>query len=200
MVAGVLMAVFYVAVVRSASGSWTHLWDQVRLDWVYLTLILGGFGTQVTLIAELRYRHRLDAAATATGGVGAGAAVFLTVLGASCADTTPTTDAVLPPRTIKAGSVKLTITPTRFDDRGARFAISLDTHSGELSTDLATSATLDVNGRAWPAVRWSGGGPGGHHRSGELRFKSGGRARGTARLTIAGFPTLVEATWRLAGG
>ena len=66
-VAAVLMAVFYIAVVRGASGSWTHLWDQVRLDWVYLTLILGGFGTQVTLIAELRYRHRLDAAATATG-------------------------------------------------------------------------------------------------------------------------------------
>ena len=72
-VAAVLMAVFYIAVVRGASGSWTHLWDQVRLDWVYLTLILGGFGTQVALIAELRYRHRLDAAATATGGVGAGA-------------------------------------------------------------------------------------------------------------------------------
>ena len=63
-----------------------------------------------------------------------GSLLALTVLGTSCADTTPTTDAVLPPRTIKAGSVKLTITPTRFDDRGARFAISLDTHSGERRT------------------------------------------------------------------
>jgi hypothetical protein len=32
-----------------------------------------GFGTQVTLVSELRNRHRIDKHATLTGGVGAGA-------------------------------------------------------------------------------------------------------------------------------
>ena len=72
-VAAVLMAIFYVAVVRGASGSWTHLWEQARQDWAYLTVIIIGFGTQVALVAELRYRHRLNAATTAAGGAGAGA-------------------------------------------------------------------------------------------------------------------------------
>lgn len=75
--AGVLaaaaMAAFYIAVVRGASGSWSHLWDQARQDRAYLAVIIAGFATQVTLVAELRHRHRLDAAATAAGGVGAGA-------------------------------------------------------------------------------------------------------------------------------
>ena len=72
-IAAVAMAAFYVAVVRGASGSWNHLWNQVREDWAYLAVIIAGFATQVTLVAELRHRHRLDTAATAAGGVGAGA-------------------------------------------------------------------------------------------------------------------------------
>lgn len=71
--AAVAMSLFYIAVVRGASGSWTHLWDQARQDWAYLTVIVAGFGTQVGLVSELRSRHRLDAAAASAGGVGAGA-------------------------------------------------------------------------------------------------------------------------------
>lgn len=71
-IAAVLMAIFYIAVVRGASGSWTHLQEQARQDWAYLTVIIVGFGTQVALLAELRYRHRLNAAATTAGGAGAG--------------------------------------------------------------------------------------------------------------------------------
>lgn len=131
----------------------------------------------------------------------AGSCLVLTVLGASCSDgANAPADAVLPPRTVEAGSVKVTITPTRFDDRGARFSISLDTHSGDLSMDLAASASLNVDGKNWPGAVWSGDGPSGHHRSGNLRFASGGPARGAARLTIAGFPKPVEATWRLRSG
>ena len=72
-IAAAVMAAFYVAVVRGASGSWNHLWNQVREDWAYLAVIIAGFATQVALVAELRHRHRLDAAATAASGVGAGA-------------------------------------------------------------------------------------------------------------------------------
>ena len=130
----------------------------------------------------------------------AGSFLALTVLGASCINTTTAEDTVLPSRTIEAGSVKVTITPTRFDDRGARFGISLDTHSGDLSMDLAASASLNVDGKTWPGAVWSGDGPSGHHRSGNLRFASGGPARGAARLTISGFPKPVAATWRLRSG
>lgn len=67
------MVAFYVLVVRGASGSWSHLRDQTKSDWPYLVAIVVGFGAQVSLVAELRRRHRVHASASAAGGVGAGA-------------------------------------------------------------------------------------------------------------------------------
>ena len=72
-VAAGALAVFYVVVVRGASGSWTHLVDQATADWYYLVLIVGGFGVQAALVAELRQRHRLNASVAAAGGTGMGA-------------------------------------------------------------------------------------------------------------------------------
>jgi len=75
--AGVLaaasLALFYVVVVAGASGSWQHLTDQAANDWYYLVPIMGGFGVQVALVADLRRRHRLNRSAAAAGGAGAGA-------------------------------------------------------------------------------------------------------------------------------
>ena len=124
--------------------------------------------------------------------------LVLAMLGVSCSDTkSPAVAGVLPTRTLDAGSVDVTITPTRFDAQSATFAIVLDTHAVELSMDLAASAVLDVDGLTWPIAGWSGDGPGGHHREGELRFDPAGAARGSVRLTIAGFPKPVEATWTI---
>ena len=67
------MALIYLVVVRAASGSWSHLVDQARRDWYYLVAILVGFGTQVTLVSELRHRRRFGRGATVTAGAGAGA-------------------------------------------------------------------------------------------------------------------------------
>jgi hypothetical protein len=67
------LMLFYVAVVAGASGSWDHLTDQARQDWYYLALIVGGFGTQIALMSELRRRHRLHHGAAAASGAGAGA-------------------------------------------------------------------------------------------------------------------------------
>lgn len=72
-IAAAAMALFYVVVVRGASGSWEHLAEQGRADWYYLLAIIVGFGTQVALVTELRRRHRPGSTATVPGAVGAGA-------------------------------------------------------------------------------------------------------------------------------
>lgn len=115
-------------------------------------------------------------------------------------DTSRTPTPVLPARMVDAGDVEVNITPTRLDATGATFAVSFDTHSVELSLDPAASATLDVDGTTWPVDRWTGAGPGGHHREGELHFSAAGPASGTAHLTISGLPKPVEATWALSQG
>lgn len=69
------LAVFYVVVVAGSSGSFDHLAQQVRQDWYFLAFIVGGFGLQVALAAELRQRHRLAHAAAVASGTGSGASV-----------------------------------------------------------------------------------------------------------------------------
>ena len=101
-------------------------------------------------------------------------------------------------REMSAGEVEVKIEPLKLDDGGAAFDISLDTHAVELEADL-TLASLDVDGRTWPVENWSGDGPGGHHREGELRFRAAGPATGRAVLTIAELPEPAEATWVLEG-
>ena len=72
--ASVGLAVFYVVVVALASGSGGHLVDQMRQDWLYLVVILTGFGVQVALLSELRHRRALQPELAAVGGAGATAA------------------------------------------------------------------------------------------------------------------------------
>ena len=67
------LALFYVTVVSTASGSFAHLIDQAAKDWYFLALIIGGFGVQVGLVSELRRRHRLQHATAVAGGAGMGA-------------------------------------------------------------------------------------------------------------------------------
>jgi hypothetical protein len=113
-------------------------------------------------------------------------------------DPTVVEGAGLEVRTVSAGSVDITIEPRQLDDQQAVFAITLDSHSVDLSADL-TRATLEVGGTIWPVEEWSGDAPGGHHREGDLRFESAGAATGTARLALDGFPEPVEVTWELEG-
>ena len=69
-VGAVVLAAFYALVVGLASGSLEHLADQVGQDWYLLVPIIGGFGVQVGLMAELRRRHRLHRASMVAGGTG----------------------------------------------------------------------------------------------------------------------------------
>ena len=126
---------------------------------------------------------------------------FVAATLAGCGKSTPTPVASsLPVRTVEAGAVDVTVTPTLLDSSGATFAIVLDTHSVELSLDMAAAAVLNVGGTVWPTSGWSGDGPSGHHRTGELRFTAAGPAAGTAILTISGLSKPVEATWELGDG
>ena len=87
------------------------------------------------------------------------------------------------------------VQPRQLDVGGAVFKISFDTHSVDLDQDLTRQARLVVGGTTWPIAGWSGDGPGGHHREGELRFTAAGPATGTATLSIDGLPAAVTATW-----
>lgn len=70
------------------------------------------------------------------------------------------------------GAVSVTVTPLKLNDPGAslEFDVVMDTHSVDLSMDLATLATLTMDsGRSVSATLWDAA-PGGHHVSGVLSF------------------------------
>ena len=100
-------------------------------------------------------------------------------------------------RSVNAGGVDITITPVRVDSTGAVFEVAFDTHSGDLTLDVAGVSELRVDGTTWGEASWSGDSPGGHHRKGELRFRAGGPALGDVRLSIGGLPGPAEARWTL---
>ena len=65
------------------------------------------------------------------------------------------------------------------------FAVVLDTHSADLSDDLAQSATLTTDdGRTFKPTGWLGAPPGGHHREGVLAFDVPAPRPGAIELRI----------------
>ena len=68
-------------------------------------------------------------------------------------------------------TVKATPRSAGLDNPRWEFSVVLDTHSSDLSDDLATTATLiTADGREFKPVAWTGAAPGGHHREGVLEF------------------------------
>lgn len=124
---------------------------------------------------------------------------LVTIGGCASVSSKAPSNTVLPSRSLTAGAVNVVITPTRLDATGATFAISLDTHSADLSLDLTTAAKLDVNGTTWAVDRWTGATGGGHHRAGNLTFTVQGPPTGTVHLTITGLPGPIDATWQIDG-
>ncbi len=75
-------------------------------------------------------------------------------------------------RTDEQGAVTVMITPETFDKPGNTldFDVALDTHSVDLTMDLAALATLSTDtGLAVRALKWDAP-SGGHHVSGRLSF------------------------------
>src|SRR3972149_9995528 len=68
-------------------------------------------------------------------------------------------------------AVEVSVTPKTLSDEFWTFEVMLNTHSIELSYDLAqASALIDEKGSRYKAVTWEGDPPGGHHREGVLKF------------------------------
>lgn len=90
-------------------------------------------------------------------------------------------------RTSSAGGVSVSVTPKVVSPGAAvwEFSVALNTHSQDLSDDLVTAAVLiDAQGGRHSPSAWDGAPPGGHHRSGILRFKGLGAQAGEIELQI----------------
>jgi hypothetical protein len=78
-------------------------------------------------------------------------------------------------RSAEAG-VTVAVTPKSIAS-GAKtwdFNVVLDTHSQDLSDDFSkTTVLVDERGVEYRTLAWEGAGPGGHHRSGVLKFAAG---------------------------
>ena len=85
------------------------------------------------------------------------------------------------------GDVSVTVTPmdVRQDATNWTFDVSLNTHSAEINEDLmAVSELIDEQGRIYKPVSWEGSPPGGHHRSGVLKFSAPPTTPGSYELVI----------------
>jgi hypothetical protein len=92
-------------------------------------------------------------------------------------------------------AVGVDVTPLNLTSGGAtlEFEVAFNTHSVDLSFDPAAISILrDGTGREYPAVAWEGSGPGGHHRSGVLRFQMPEAASDSVELVIQGVAGVPE--------
>ena len=73
------------------------------------------------------------------------------------------------------GPVSVAVTPLDLETASPSwsFDVTLNTHSEEIGEDLvAVSELLDDAGKIYKPTSWEGSPPGGHHRSGILKFNS----------------------------
>ncbi len=93
-------------------------------------------------------------------------------------------------RSDNQGAIEITVTPVDLREESSElvFEVSLNTHSVDLSMDLAAAARIETDtGLSWRAARWEAP-RGGHHVSGRLVFSDpangGPLLRGASRLTL----------------
>jgi hypothetical protein len=92
-------------------------------------------------------------------------------------------------------AVSVDVTPINLGTGSATldFEVAFNTHSVNLSFDPAAISVLrDSAGREYPAVAWEGSGPGGHHRSGVLRFPPPEQATKFIEVVIRGVAGVPE--------
>ncbi len=77
-------------------------------------------------------------------------------------------------QTSREGGVTVKVTPRNLGPGASSwvFEVVLETHTQPLDQDLTKAAALvDAQGKAHAPLAWEGSPPGGHHRSGLLRFQ-----------------------------
>ena len=99
-------------------------------------------------------------------------------------------------------SVKVKVEPLKIRTGDpVKFEVTFDTHSVDLSFDPVAISTLELdNNLVMSPEEWDGAGPGGHHRSGVLVFKSIPRETKLLKLTLRNIAGVPERTfvWNLA--
>jgi hypothetical protein len=81
--------------------------------------------------------------------------------------------AIFEPQANSEQAVTVQVTPLNLPEGSETldFEVAFNTHSVDLSFDPAAISVLrDDQGREYPAAGWEGSEPGGHHRSGVLKF------------------------------
>lgn len=142
------------------------------------------------------------------------AMALLALLLAACSSATPTTaptpTVVVPSNTDRpststfetknnsGGSVDVAVTPQTLDvGQPMAFEIAMNTHSVDLSDDMTQIVTLrDDKGKEYTPTAWEGGGPGGHHRSGVIKFAALTSKPKSVELIIKGLAKVSERTFR----
>lgn len=103
----------------------------------------------------------------------------------------PKEQPVLSSQTNTEGMVEVTVTPKDLSSSSSwDFEVILTTHSGSLDQDLTKSVVLiDDKGNQFIPTAWEGDPPGGHHRSGILKFKPLAPTTQFVKLEINGIDT-----------
>lgn len=103
-----------------------------------------------------------------------------------------------------AGGVEVSAAPGDLSENASSldFEISLDTHSVELNYDMVAGAALaDETGKEYKPFLWEGAEPGGHHRSGILKFNRISPHPKNVTLILRGIGGVPETrfTWTISG-
>jgi hypothetical protein len=96
-------------------------------------------------------------------------------------------------------AVTVEVTPLNLPQGGSSldFEVVFNTHSVDLGFDpVAISVLRDDAGQEYPALEWQGDGPGGHHRSGTLRFKVPNAASDSVAVVIRDVADVPERVFR----
>ena len=83
-------------------------------------------------------------------------------------------ETALAPQVSNDRSIKVTVAPKSLSQEAKTwdFEVKLETHTQDLSYDLAKSSVLVAEGKQYAPLGWEGATPGGHHRKGSLHFKA----------------------------
>jgi hypothetical protein len=112
-------------------------------------------------------------------------------------NTTKSSASAFETKSNSGGSVDVAVTPQMLGvGQPLAFEIAMNTHSVDLSDDMTQIVTLrDDQGKEYTPTAWEGAGPGGHHRSGVIKFAALASKPKSIDLIIKGLAKVSERTF-----